>query len=198
MMLALLAAFVVLPVHDSRACNENDRRADGEDGLTGNGMHQGMIPVGIDEPHQRHIARNENDHRNEFLARGKHEGFQFTVHDPHIRELCYNGIQGGFQISVMDGDLCGQTDDQPQRTGRQSEKEAGDRDQLDVTAANAALVFARGVVEWQAESNSQKRSGAEINQPRQRNQDNINGRYLTASQVADGRAQQSEEKHRAL
>ena len=59
-----------------------------------------MIPVLIDEAHQRNVDQHENRHGDELLAGAKHQIFQFRIDHPHIRQLADDGSQDAFQASV--------------------------------------------------------------------------------------------------
>ena len=59
-----------------------------------------MIPVLIDEAHQRNVDQHEDGHGDELLAGTKHQILQFCVDHPHIRQLADDGSQDAFQASV--------------------------------------------------------------------------------------------------
>ena len=59
-----------------------------------------MIPVLIDEAHQRNVDQHEDCHGDELLAGAKHQIFQFRIDHPHIRQLADDGRQNACQASV--------------------------------------------------------------------------------------------------
>ena len=75
-------------------------RADGDDHLAGNGVYQSVVPIGVDEPHQRDIDQHQDRHGDEFLAGAEDQIFQLSVDHSHVRQLADDGSQGAFQAAV--------------------------------------------------------------------------------------------------
>ncbi|MPN36206.1 hypothetical protein SDC9_183714 [bioreactor metagenome] len=64
-------------------------------------MHQRLVPVLIQQTHQRDVAHHKHHHDDIFLARLKHHVFQLSIDHPHVAELGHDGGQRGFQAAVV-------------------------------------------------------------------------------------------------
>ena len=59
-----------------------------------------MVPIGVDEPHQRDVDQHQGRHGDELLAGAEDQIFQLSVDHSHIRQLADDGSQGAFQAAV--------------------------------------------------------------------------------------------------